>query len=95
MQHVATWRKVVRHCDGLLLISVLDAGLDAWPTLDGLTSLLLLGTAVDDRGCRNLVPALPQLVELALGSKAVGDKGLRALCSLPKASTGCSGHLRM
>ena len=66
--------------------SMPHAGLDAFPVLDCLTSLRLLGTAVDDRGCRNLAAALPQLLELTLGSKAVGDKGLRALCSLPKAS---------
>lgn len=61
--------------------------------LGRLTSLSLLGTAVDDRGCRNLASALPQLKELSLGSKAVGDKGLRALCSLPQASTGRRGWL--
>lgn len=60
------------------------AGLGQLPPMRHLTSLRLLQSAVDDRGARHLAAALPELRELHLGSPAVGDKGLRALCTLPK-----------
>ncbi|KAI7844350.1 hypothetical protein COHA_002148 [Chlorella ohadii] len=51
--------------------SSLPEGHASFPVLANLTSLSLLGTAVDDRGCRHLASALPQLRELSLGSKAL------------------------
>lgn len=71
------------HC---ITARTLPAGQASFLVLAHLASMSLLGTAVDDRGCRNLAAALPRLKELSLGSKAVGDKGLRALCTLPQAS---------
>ena len=50
----------------------------------GLTSLHLLNSRLSSRGCRDLAAALPALLQLRLGSREVEDKGLRALCTLPK-----------
>lgn len=52
--------------------------------LGSLTSLRLNPSLLDDRGCRHLAAAAWQLRWLWLGSKAVQDKGLKALCALPK-----------
>ncbi|KAL4445831.1 hypothetical protein ABPG77_009030 [Micractinium sp. CCAP 211/92] len=55
-----------------------------------LTFLNLNSAQLDNRGCRQLAASLLQLRELWLGSKAVEDKGLRALCKLPRCQTlGC------
>lgn len=59
--------------------------------LASLTSLQLLRCGLDDRSCRHLAAALPQLLHLQLGASGVGDKGLRALCSLPKVHV-CAGE---
>lgn len=61
-----------------------------------LTSLRLLHSKLDDRGCRNLAGALPELLELSLGSSnAVGDKAVRAVCTLPKVGAVLSRFLRL
>jgi hypothetical protein len=49
-----------------------------------LTSLRLESSRLGNRGCRQLAAALPALRELRLVSRAVDDRGLKALCTLPK-----------
>ena len=49
--------------------------------LQAFTSLRLLGSGVDGRGCRSLAAALPALVELELGGGRVDDRGIKTLCS--------------
>ena len=55
----------------------------------GLTSLHLLNSRLGSRGCRALAAALPALLQLRVGSQEVDDKGLKALCTLPKVRRFC------
>ncbi|KAL4425767.1 hypothetical protein ABPG75_009783 [Micractinium tetrahymenae] len=56
--------------------------------LAALTYLNLNFSQLENWGCRQLAASCPQLRELWLGSKAVDDKGLKALCTLPRVNWG-------
>lgn len=71
---------------GVLLntLSLLSSPCTGGHEFAALTYLNLNSSQLENRGCRQLAASLPQLRELWLGSKAVDDKGLRALCRLPR-----------